>query len=90
MDPKEFAEMTTHGPEFLYRVLSRMQADCRYYLGNGHRRACCLWARDERNHIDLMRTIYRYLAQNFEAPEWIDEAEISSYEEQICPSPNAE
>ena len=79
----DISEITTSSPEFLYRLLSRMQSDCLYYLGNGGHCARHLWAGEEREQIKWMRTIYRYLCDTFGAPEWIDEAEITAYAEQM-------
>lgn len=66
---------------FLYRMLSRMQSDCKYYLGYGNRHTKHLWAQDERLQIDLMREIYDFLP---EKPEWITLEEISEYESEMC------
>lgn len=44
--------------EFNYRMLSRLQTDCRYYLGNGNRNKKHLYYGDEQKHIDKMKKLY--------------------------------
>lgn len=76
-------EVDRSSPEFLYQMLGRLEADCRYYLENGGRCARHLWAGDEREQIKLMRMIYRRLCEAFTAPEWITEEQITAYAEQM-------
>ncbi len=77
-------EIKRSTPEFLYQLLSRMQSDCRYYLGCGGRYAGHLWALDERRHIDTMRNIFRHLCEIGGTPEWISLEEINAYAEQMA------
>lgn len=65
---------------FLYKLLSRLQDDCDYYLGSGNRSARSLWALDERAHIDEMKAIYNYLEVK---PEWLTMRDIEEYEKQM-------
>lgn len=76
-------EVNRSSPEFLYQMLGRLETDCRYYLENGGRCARHLWARNEREQIKLMRMIYCRLCEAFTAPEWITEAQITAYAEQM-------
>lgn len=66
------------GPTFMYRLLSRLKADCEYYI-NTSRHAKHLWAGNEKEQIDLMRKIYRKLCEDYEEPEWITAEEIDGY-----------
>lgn len=43
--------------KFNYMLLSRLQSDCDYYLGNGNRCARQLWAGNEQAQIDKMREL---------------------------------
>jgi len=62
---------------FKYQMLSRLQMDCDYYLGNGNRNIKHLWADDEKSHIQEMKDIYNSLD---EKPEWLKWEEILQYE----------
>lgn len=66
--------------EFLYMLLSRLQGDCRFYLGNGNRNKKYLWALDETDHINEMKAIYNYLEIK---PEWLTLEEIAEFEKQF-------
>lgn len=79
----DIQEINRSSPEFLYRMLGRLEADCLYYLGNGGRFAGHLWAGNEREQIKLMRMIYRRLYEAFTAPEWMSEEKINEYAEQM-------
>lgn len=60
-----------------YRLLSRLQQDCEYYLGNGDRAKKHLWAGDEAAQIQKMKELY---AGFREKPEWITPQAIEKYE----------
>lgn len=62
---------------FKCQMLSRLQMDCDYYLGNGNRNIKHLWADDEKDHIQEMKDIYNSLD---EKPEWLKWEEILQYE----------
>ena len=79
----DIQEINQSSPEFLYRMLGRLEADYLYYLGNGGRFAGPLWAGNEREQIKLMRMIYRRLCEAFTAPEWMSEEKINEYAEQM-------
>lgn len=70
MDIQEINQST---PDFLFRMLGRLKADCLYYLENGGRFAGHLWAHNERKQIKLMQMIYRRLCEIGAAPEWMIE-----------------
>lgn len=64
-----------------YMMLSRLQADCEYYLGFGNRDAKhALWARDEQKHIDKMRELYDLVSPK---PEWLTVEQIDNYAKQM-------
>lgn len=65
---------------FDYKLLSRLQRDCEYYLGCGARSPKHLWAQDEAEQIRKMRELYALLP---EKPEWISLADIDRYEAQM-------
>lgn len=62
---------------FEYQLLSRLQQDCEYYLGFGARLKKHLWALDEAEQIQKMKSLYAALP---EKPEWITLADIEKYE----------
>lgn len=74
-----FEDIIKSGPDFAARLLARMQADCKYYLGYGMRNPKWLWALEETPHISLMRQLFQYLKDIGETPEWISEDEINGY-----------
>ena len=62
--------------KFLYRLLSRMQTDCEYYLGNGGRYDAHLWALNPDKQIKYMIAIWDYLP---EKPEWLPLDQLEKY-----------
>lgn len=63
-----------------YRLLSRLKADCDYYLGAGGRAEKHLWAGSAEAQIAKMRELYDALS---EKPEWLTEQDIDRYESQM-------
>lgn len=68
--------------EFRYMMLSRLQSDCEYFLGNGNGYIDTLWAKDINNHIKLMRDLYNTFKED-EKPEWITPEKIDEYERRM-------
>ena len=66
--------------EYNYMMLSRLQMDCDYYLGNGNRNDKDLWALNPVDHIKEMYRIYNLLS---EKPEWLTLEEIQEYEKKM-------
>lgn len=66
--------------QFRYMLLSRMQSDCKYYLGNGNRQPKHLWVHDESTHIETMRALWLSLPV---APEWLTMEQIDEYAKQM-------
>lgn len=63
--------------KFRYQILSRMQMDCDYYLGNGGRNAKYLWmSGDPAAHIKVMYALWDSFD---EKPEWLTRKEIDAY-----------
>lgn len=69
---------------FDYQLLSRLQQDCEYYLGFGHRAKKHLWAGDEAEQIAKMKEIYEALP---EKPEWLTLERIADYEAAMLSTP---
>lgn len=63
-----------------YMMLSRMQSDVKYYLGAGGRSTKDLWAKDEKEHIAYMETLYNGLK---EKPEWLSKKELENYKKEL-------
>lgn len=66
--------------EFLYQMLSRLESDCKYFLGNGGGAEKHLWALTVDNQISAMKEIYNKLE---EKPEWLSLEQINNYEKQM-------
>lgn len=63
-----------------YQLLSRMKADCEYYLSEGHDLEKHLWAGSVAAQIEKMREVYSALPYE---PEWLTKGDIDRYEEQM-------
>ena len=73
-------DILSHDDKFRYMLLSRLESDVKYYLGNGNRYAPDLWAKEESRHIDLM---YRLWDSFKEKPEWLTREQIDVYAKQM-------
>ena len=66
-------------PKYRYQLLSRMKADCLYFIGNG-----CggsrLWGETVEKHIEYMKTLYDMIEIK---PEWLTMDEINNYEKEM-------
>lgn len=67
---------------FKYQMLSRLQMDCDYFLGNGNRAEKYLWATNVLDHIKLMRALYNSFEDD-KKPEWLTEQDIDNYEKEM-------
>ena len=65
-----------------YRLLSRLKADCEYFLGAGGRAEKHLWAGNVREQIAKMRELYAALP---EKPEWLTQEDIDHYAQRMEP-----
>lgn len=70
----------SRGDRFRYRLLSRMEMDCRYYLSYGNRCPKFLWANNEKEQIEYMKAIWRSFPANGK-PQWMTYTEILGYEQ---------
>lgn len=68
-----------HDEVFRYKLLSRLQMDCEYYLGYGNRAGDRLWAGNEQDHIETMKNLYLSFPDE-KKPQWITLDDISEYE----------
>lgn len=64
-----------------YRLLSRLKADCEYFLGAGGRAEKHLWAGNVQEQIAKMRELYASLPKQ---PEWLSLEDIDRYEQQMA------
>ena len=65
-----------------YFLLSRLKADCEYFLGGGGRAEKHLWAGNVREQIAKMRELYDALP---EKPEWLTMEDIDRYAQRMEP-----
>ncbi len=78
MDKEYFKN--NNDPKFLYQMLSRLESDCKYFLGNGNGYEKDLWAYTVDNQISAMKEIYNKLE---EKPEWLSLEKINNYEKEM-------
>lgn len=65
---------------FAYRLLSRMEQDCKYFLGNGNRHEKFLWSGSVKEQIADMLFIWDSLK---EKPKWLSREQIKAYEKEM-------
>jgi len=73
-------EFTPGDTKFNYMLLSRLQTDCDYFLGNGNRYEKNLWAGNVDDHIEMMKKIWNGFE---EKPEWLSMEQIEDYERKM-------
>ena len=78
----EIKEILQKEDTFKYQLLSRLQMDCNFYLGNGNRQTSKLWANTEKEHIQTMKEIWKSFADD-EKPEWLTWDDILEYESKM-------
>jgi hypothetical protein len=66
--------------KFEYMLLSRLESDCKYFLGNGNRYEKDLWAGSVEKQIEKMKELWNLLP---EKPEWLTLERIEEYEKQM-------
>lgn len=84
MDEETLRDILNRDPEFRYRLLSRMQSDCEYYLGNGGMHERHLWAESAASQIAYMKALWESFPDDGK-PEWLTMGQIEAYEEQMAP-----
>ncbi len=65
-----------------YMLLSRLQADNKYFLGYGNRQVKHLWAGSVEDQIKEMKELYNSLPEN-EKPEWLSMNDINEFEKNM-------
>ena len=68
--------------KFNYMLLSRLQMDCKYFLGNGSGHTKHLWAGDVDEQICKMKELWNSFDKE-EKPEWLSMEEILDYENKM-------
>ena len=63
-----------------YMLLSRLQSDCKYFLGNGGRSESRLWAGSVKEQIEKMKKLWNKLDPK---PEWLSMEDIKKYEKDM-------
>ena len=66
--------------EFEYQLLSRLKADCEYYLKWGGRSVNHLWAGNVKAQIAKMKELWNVLETK---PRWLTMEQINEYERQM-------
>ena len=64
------------------QLLGRLESDCKYYLGLGYRNPDILWAKEEREQIQVMKMLFESFDED-EKPDWISMADIEQYEKEM-------
>lgn len=82
MEQERKEELLKQDETFRYQLLSRMQSDCEYYLGNGRRNYRQLWAQNEHEQIEVMKFLYESFPDG-QKPEWLSMKDIENYEKQM-------
>ncbi len=72
-------EILSKDEKFKYQMLSRMQSDCKYFIG-GSRSNKHLWAGSPAEQIEYMKAIWNNLS---EKPEWLTMEQINEYEKEM-------
>lgn len=67
---------------FNYRLLSRLQTDCDYFLNHGGRSERTLWAGNVNAQIAKMKELWTALPEDGK-PDWLSMEDILAYEEEM-------
>lgn len=79
---EEIEWMKKQNLSYQYALLDRMRADCRYYFGNGNKKAKDLWGNDEETHIICMLFLWDQFQENAK-PQWLKREYIFDYGRQM-------
>ena len=71
--------------EFEYRMLSKLQSDCEYYLGYGNRSLSILCNNSVQTHIDRMKELWNDFPAA-QKPEWLTWEQLLQYEKAMTES----
>ena len=66
-----------------YMLLSRLQMDCNYFLGNGGRNEEQLWAGNVKGQIEKMKELWNKFPKDLK-PEWCTFEKILEYEKRMA------
>ena len=67
---------------FDYMMLSRLESDCKYYLGYGGRYKGHLYYKEEQKHINEMKKLYNSFPDD-KKPEWLTMNQVLEYEKMM-------
>ena len=67
-----------HPRERDYMMLSRLQMDCKYFLGNGNGYEGHLYFKEVNEHCNEMKKLYESFADE-DKPEWLTAEQIEEY-----------
>lgn len=70
--------------KYRYQLLSRLESDCKYYLGAGNRHSKHLWSGSVKDHIEDMTALYMSFRES-DRPEWLTLEQIRAYGEAMAP-----
>ena len=73
--------------EYTYMLLSRLQQDCEYFLGQGYGAEKHLWAGSVEAQITKMKELWNELPVK---PEWLSLEGIEEYEREMLEIKNSE
>ena len=76
----KYADILNRDEKFRYMMLSRLQSDVNYFLGNGNRHEPNLWTHNKEEHIELMYKLWDSLP---EKPEWLTREQLDEYAKQM-------
>ena len=79
-DNSTLEDILNKDDKFRYMLLSRMQSDVKYFLGNGNRHEPDLWGGNVENHLNVMYKLWDSLP---EKPEWLTREQLGSYAQQM-------
>ena len=82
MNQMKVEQVSEDKKKFHYMLLSRLQCDCNYFLGNGNRHVNHLWADTVEEHIAKMKELWLSFAEN-DKPEWLSWQDILHYEKEM-------
>lgn len=71
-----------HTREFDYMFLSRLESDCKYFLGNGNGYEGNLYYKEVNEHCDEMKKLYESFSDE-DKPEWLTMEQIKEYREKM-------
>ena len=69
--------------EFQYRMLSRLQSDCEYFLGYGRRSVAILSGNDSQQHINRIKELWKSFPEDAKL-EWLTWQPILDYKKMMC------